>query len=83
MAEKLIGRVTHYFDKISVGVIRLEAKLKVGDKIKVQGGGKEFEQEVASLQMDKEAVKVGKKGQEVGLKLDCKAHEGYRVYKAK
>lgn len=83
MAEKLIGRVTHYFDKISVGVIHLATKLKVGDKIKVQGGGKEFEQVVESLQMDKEAIKVGKKGQEVGLKMEGKARDGYRVYKVK
>jgi len=30
--EKLIGKVTHYFDKIKVAAIRLSAPIKVGDQ---------------------------------------------------
>ena len=36
--EKLIGRITHYFSHLSVGIIEFtEGELKVGDVIHVKG----------------------------------------------
>jgi hypothetical protein len=45
MADKKIGTITHFFDKISVGIIKLNGKLKPGDKIRIKGGTTNFEQE--------------------------------------
>jgi putative protease len=81
MAEKLIGKVVHYFDNISVAVIALDATLKVGDKIRIEGGETNFEQEVASMQIDREPMDKAKKGQEVGMKVEQKVRDGYRVFK--
>lgn len=81
MAEKLIGKVAHYFDNIGVAVIALNAVLKVGDKIRIEGGETNFEQEVASMQIDRQPLDKAKKGQEVGMKVDQKVRDGYRVYK--
>lgn len=79
---KLIGRITHYFSNIEVAVIELETPLKDGDTIRVVGGQEtDFEQEVASMQIDHEEVKSAKKGDSVGMKIKEKVHEGYKVYK--
>ena len=79
---KLIGRITHYFSHIEVAVIDLTAPLKVGDTIRVVGGQEtDFEQEVASMQVEHEQIKLAKKGDSVGLKIKEKVHEGYKVYK--
>lgn len=81
--EKPIGEITHYFSNIEVAVIKLLAPLKVGAKIRVVGGEEtDFEQEVDSMQIDHKEVKTGKKGDSVGMKIDEKVREGYKVYKA-
>jgi putative protease len=80
--EKLIGKVTHYFDKIGVAVIALDDNLKVGDTIRIVGGLEtDFEQEVKSMQMEHQPIEAAKKGDEVGLKVKEKVREGYKVYK--
>lgn len=78
---KLIGQVTHYFGNIGVAVIKLSDKLKTGDTIRIVGGETDFSQEVGSMEVEHEKIKEGKKGDSVGLKVDQKVHEGYRVYK--
>ena len=79
---KLIGRVVHYFDKIGVAVISLDAPLKVGDTIRIVGGeSTDFTQEVGSMEIEHEKIKKAKKGEEVGLKVKEKVREGYKVYK--
>jgi len=79
---KFIGRITHYFSNIDVAVIDLVAPLKVKDKIRIVGGQEtDFEQKVASIQVDHKEVTAGKKGQEIGIKVAEKVHDGYKVYK--
>ena len=82
--EKLVGIVTHYFDKISVAALKLTAPLKVGDKIKFRNKAGEdlFEQTVTSMQIEHQPVEKAKKGAEVGIKVDQKVHEGNEVYLA-
>ncbi len=79
---KLIGKVSHYFDKIEVAVIALDGGLKVGETIRIVGGvDTNFTQEVESMQVEHENVKKAKKGDEVGLKVKERVREGYKVYK--
>ena len=79
---KLIGRVSHYFDKISVAVIELDVPLKVGESIRIVGGeATDFTQEVESMEVEHEKIKKAKKGDSVGLKIKEKVREGYKVYK--
>lgn len=78
---KIIGKITHYFDKIGVAVIELSEKLKVGETIRIIGGEMDFEQEVESMEVEHEKVQEAKKGDGVGLKVSQKVHEGYKVYK--
>ena len=81
-AEKEIGKVSHWYDKLGVAVISLKSSLKVGDRVKVKKGDEEFEETVSSMQLDHEAVSSGKKGHEVAVKLSKKAKEGASVYLA-
>lgn len=79
---KLIGKITHYFSNIEVAVIGLSAPLKEGDTIRVIGGeNTDFTQAVKSMQIEHEEVKSAKKGDSVGLKVQEKVHEGYKVFK--
>ncbi len=78
---KPVGKVTHYYDKIGVAIVELVTGLKVGDKIKFEGHGSDFEQTVSSMQVDHEEVKEAKKGDIVGLQATGKVREGAIVLK--
>ena len=78
---KLIGKITHYFGKIGVAVIELSDTLKVGDKIRIAGGEAEFEQMIDSLEVDHKKIEQAKAGDSIGLKIEQKAREGYKIYK--
>ena len=78
---ELIGKITHYFPKVGAAVIKLEKPLKVGDKVKIVGGkAGEFEQEITSIQIDRQPIEEGKVGDDVGVAVDQPVKEGYRVY---
>lgn len=83
-AEKPIAEVIHWFDKISVAILKISkgAKLKVGDKIRVVAGKNEFEQGIPEIQVDHKPVETASAGMEVGVKFEQKAREGAKVYKA-
>jgi len=79
--EKLVGVVTHYFDKINVAALKLKAPLSVGDKVLFRSHlGDLFEQEITSMQIEHQSVQKAKKGAEVGIKVTQKVHEGNEVY---
>ena len=81
MVKTRAGRISHYFSKIGVAVVVVEAPLKIGDKISIEGGTTKFEQTVSSMQVDKEAVKTAKKGDSVGMKVDSEVKPSDVVYK--
>ncbi|HOO36737.1 MAG TPA: translation elongation factor-like protein [Deltaproteobacteria bacterium] len=82
MAEekKLIGKVTHYFGKISVAGIELSSPLKVGDKISIEGATSNFEEEIVSMQIDNNVVPEANAGDLIGIKVKEKARVGDDVY---
>lgn len=77
----VIGKVTHYYDHIGVGVLSLKSPLSVGDAIILKRGDQKFSQIVESLQIDHESVPKAGKGQEVGMKLKERIKEGALVLK--
>ncbi len=81
MEEKLVGKISHFFNKISVGIIELSDELKTGDKIHIKGHSTDFEQEVASIQVEHQDVPEAKKGDSVGIKVDQAVKEHDEVYK--
>ncbi len=79
--EKQIGKITHYFDHIGVGVIELTSPLNLGDEIHIIGGERDFVQKVDSMQIEHENIKKAKKGDAIGLKFDEHVRPGDKVYK--
>jgi len=81
MAEKEIGKIIHYFAHVGAGIIELSDSLKVGDKIHIKGHSEDFMQDVASMQIEHAEVAEAKAGDQVGVKVSQKVHQGDRVYK--
>jgi len=77
-----IGKVTHYFSKINVAVVKLTDALAVGDKILIKGATTDIEQNVASMQIEHENVNAARRGQSVGLKVEGRTRPNDVVYKA-
>ncbi|HPW69634.1 MAG: translation elongation factor-like protein [Desulfomonilia bacterium] len=82
MAEekKLIGKVTHYFSKISVAGISLSNTLKVGDTISIEGATTSFQEEITSMQIDQNTVEQAGAGDLIGIKVKDKVRVGDSVY---
>lgn len=78
---KLIGKVTHYFGKIEVAIIKLSDYLETGDIIRIVGGETDFQQTIESMEIEHQKVKKAKAKETIGLRVDQKVREGYRVYK--
>lgn len=79
---KPIGEITHYYDKLGVGIIKLKAGLKKGDAIAIKGHTTDISQTADSLQLDHKDVDSAKKGDEVGIKVSDKVRDGDEVYLA-
>lgn len=79
--EKQIGKITHYFGKISVAVIELSDALKAGDTIHIVGGDRDFAQPVDSMQVEHQNIPEAKAGDAVGLKVAQLVKPGDDVYK--
>ncbi len=79
--DKKIGKITHYYSKIGVAVVKVEGTIKKGDKIKISGHDREFTQEISSMQVDYKEIDQAKKGSLIGLKVDQPVKENDIVYK--
>ena len=77
---KEIGKVTHFFDQISVAVVELKGALNKGDKIKIKGATTDFEQKVESMQIEHDKVDKAKKGDAIGLKVAGRVRPNDTVY---
>jgi len=76
--EKEIGKVTHFFNKISVAVVSLVEDLAVNDTIHFADAGRkiDFTQKVTSMQVDHQEVTAAKAKSEAAIKVDQPVHEG-------
>tara|TARA_Y100000310_G_scaffold203351_1_gene203587 strand:- start:22081 stop:22389 length:309 start_codon:yes stop_codon:yes gene_type:complete len=80
---KEVGKISHYFTNLGVGIIELKGTLKVGDKIRIKGATTDFEQKVDSMQIEHDKVEEAKKGKSVGLKVKDQVRQNDVVYKLK
>jgi len=81
MPEKQIGKITHYYGHISVGIIELTDSLNVGDTIHIKGHSADFTQTIESMQVEHADVKEAKAGDAIGTKVAQRVHEHDIVYK--
>jgi putative protease len=81
MEEKEIGKITHYYGNISVGIIELCDILKVGDTIHIKGHSSDFTQSIDSMQIEHADVLEAKAGDLIGIKVIQKVHPNEKVFK--
>ena len=81
MPEKQIGKISHFFGKISVGIIELTDSIKIGDTIHIKGAHDDFLQVIDSMQIEHDKVQEAKKGESVGIKVANIVHVNDTVYK--
>lgn len=81
MEERPIGKVTHFFGRISVAVFDLTEPLKVGETIHIKGHTTDLTQRVESMQVEHKDIQEAKPGDQVAIKVTGRVHEHDVVYK--
>jgi putative protease len=80
--EEEIGKITHYFSKINVGVIEIsKGELRIGDTIHIKGHTTDFYQKVQSIQVEHSSVDAINAGESAGLKVESPIRENDLVLK--
>ena len=80
--KKLLGEVSHFFDKICVAVIEVKSPMKVGDRISIEGPQTNFTQTINSIQVEHDKIQMAKAGQSVGMKVANPVRKKDLVYLA-
>jgi hypothetical protein len=78
--EKQIGRVTHYYSRLGVAVLALDAGLAVGDTVHIVGHTTNFTQTVESMEVQHRKLQEVGPGADVALKVDERVRVGDTVY---
>jgi len=82
MPEIEIGKVVHYFDKISVAAVSItDGELRIGDTIRIKGHTSDISTQIDSMQVEHQSVSVAKKGDDVGIKVPGRVRVNDAVYK--
>ncbi len=76
-----IGRVTHYFNHLSVAAVRLTAPLQVGERIHIRGHTTDLVQSVESLEIDRRRVERAVPGDDVALAVDDHVRDHDAIYR--
>jgi len=81
MPEEVVGKVSDFFARPVVAGIELTGKLKVGDRIHIQGHTTDMELTVQSMQINNVDVTEAKAGDSVGIKVSDRVRRGDKVHK--
>ena len=76
-----VGKVTHYYNHISVAVLELTGELKVGETIHILGRITDFDQRVGSMEIEHQKIQSAGPGTEVALKVIESVRKGDVVFK--
>lgn len=77
---RLVGKVVHFYNKISVAAIELSGDVKVGDTIRIRGKTTDFQQPVESMQIEHENVPKAGAGDAIGIKVAQPVRDGDQVF---
>jgi len=77
----LLGKVVHYYPKPKVALIRLYHKsLKVGDEVIFEDSNTYLKQVIDSMEIENKQVIKGKKGEDIGVKVNKPVKKGADVF---
>jgi putative protease len=79
--EVEVGKVMHYYNHLGVAVISLIDSLKLGDRIHIAGYSTDFEQRVASMEINHHSMVWVKPGDSVALRVIEPVHVHDKVFR--
>jgi len=79
--EKNVGVVIQYFAKAQAAAVQItEGEVKVGDTLRFKGSTTDFEQEIDSMQVDRNPVQNAKAGEAVGIAVKERVRPNDKVF---
>lgn len=79
--EICIGKVTHFYNRISVAVVELSDEVRIGDTLLFLGRTTEFTQELTSMEVNHQKITHARAGMEVAMRVEQRVRSGDQVYK--
>ena len=76
-----VGKVTHFYDRISVAVVELTDDINVGETIRIHGRTTNITQRVGSMEIEHQKIQSAGQGAEVAIKVIEPVREGDVIYK--
>ena len=80
-ANQPIGAVTHFYNEISVAIIRFKEDVPAGTVLHFKGATTDFKQPAASMQFNHVPIAKAPKGKQIGVKVKKRVREGDAVHK--
>jgi hypothetical protein len=80
-SAKPIGSVTHFYNEISVAIVRFKENVPVGTVLHFKGATTDFKQPAQSMQFNHAPVAKAPKGKQIGIKVKKRVREGDAVHK--
>lgn len=82
MGEEKIGEVVKFFSKPSVAAVKITAgEVRLGDTLKFTGHTTDFEDTIASMEIDNAKVEKATVGDYIGIKVSDRVRPGDEVFK--
>lgn len=82
MEEEEVGKVTNFYVRIGVAAIEVTAGIiRIGDTLHFKGHTTDFQDTVASMEIERQPVDEARPGDELGIKLKERVRENDKVYK--
>lgn len=82
-AAKPVGKIIHFYNHISVAIIKFNTKIKIGARLEFKGATTDFSDMLKSMQYDHKPIVIAPKGKEIGVKVKKRVREGDLVYLVK
>ncbi len=76
-----IGRVTHFYNEISVAIVRFKEPVPLGTILHFKGATTDFQHPVTSMQFDHQPITKAPKGKQIGIKVRKRVREGDAVHR--
>ncbi len=81
MAELRIGEVIHYYSRAEVAALKLEAPLRLGDRVHILGNTTDLTVTVESMEIERQQIDSAQPGDDVAIKVMGRVREGDIVYR--
>ncbi|MBL7206118.1 MAG: hypothetical protein ISS36_00795 [Candidatus Aenigmarchaeota archaeon] len=75
-----VGKISHYFTRIGVGVVEVEKPVRKGEWLKIEGFTTNMRQKANSIQHNRRDIKLANRGKSIGLKVNDRVRENDKVY---